>query len=217
MIVNKIWTILDGVLEDVHPVGDWRRYTSNDIFVSDDKKKLVAAVFNDEDANIRGWLVESALKLALQSSYKDRLLAIDPLNTYDIPLNGKLNSVTIDNETVTFFTIENENNSPVYEDILKCSFDVSSSAVTVNGKEYKYTLTDNLTNPIPLTIDKSFMFLLPSNNVDVILTVKRVYKELASSILQTRIKAVLNNKLLREVSDANNVVEMVGSFVWQVV
>ena len=61
------------------------------------------------------------------------------------------------------------------------------------------------------------MFLLPSNNVDVILTVKRVYKELASSILQTRIKAVLNNKLLREVSDANNVVEMVGSFVWQVV
>lgn len=198
-------------------MGDWRRYTSNDIFVSDDKKKLVAAVFNDEDANIRGWLVESALKLALQSSYKDKLLAIDPLNTYDIPLNGKLNSVAIDNKTVTFFTIENENNSPVYEDILKCFFDISSSAVTVNGKEYKYTLTDNLTNPIPLTIDKSFMFLLPSNNVDVILTVKRVYKELASSILQTRIKAVLNNKLLREVSDANNVVEMVGSFVWQVV
>ena len=61
------------------------------------------------------------------------------------------------------------------------------------------------------------MFLLPSNNVDVTLTIKRVYKELASSILQTRIKAVLNNKLLREVSDANNVVEMVGSFVWQVV
>ena len=61
------------------------------------------------------------------------------------------------------------------------------------------------------------MFLLPSNNVDITLTIKRVYKELASSILQTRIKAVLNNKLLREVSGSNNVVEMVGSFVWQVV
>ena len=72
-MVNKIWTVLDGTFEDVHPVGDWRRYTSNDIFIPNEKRQLALNVFNDTDPHIRGGLVESAFRIALQSSYRDCL------------------------------------------------------------------------------------------------------------------------------------------------
>lgn len=214
-MVNKIWTVLDGTFEDVHPDGDWRRYTSNDIFIPNEKRKLASNVFNDADPHIRGWLVESALRIALQSSYRYRLLEQDPLNTYDIPLNGEKNKVTIDNPAVTYFVIDNSETSPVYEDILKCTFDIAAKTVTVNGKPYAFSLTDNVTNPLPLTVDKSFIFMLPPNDITVTLTVKRVYSELAATILQNRIRALLNTTPIREVNNAENTVELIGSFVWQ--
>lgn len=84
--MNKIWTILDGVV-DTPVFGDYRRLTeTSNLGVSADAVNTAKIIFSDKDPHIRGYVVEAVVQAALKSNYKDMLLSFDTLNTYDIPL-----------------------------------------------------------------------------------------------------------------------------------
>lgn len=80
--VNRAWSLLFG--EPGTPAADWIRYTEVAVPAGS-----VAGVFTDTDLHIRGWLVEAAIRAALLSSYKDTVLSLDPVNSYDYPLAGE--------------------------------------------------------------------------------------------------------------------------------
>ena len=50
---------------------------------------LAEVMFPFPDPNVRGWVVEAAIQLALRSSHGETILSLDPHNTYDAPLVGK--------------------------------------------------------------------------------------------------------------------------------
>lgn len=80
--MNRLWTMFQGRYGDA--ADDWIRITE-----STPGGAGVRAIFSESDANIRGWLVETAVQAALQSSYRTNILRLDPVNSYVFPLRGE--------------------------------------------------------------------------------------------------------------------------------
>lgn len=80
--INRAWTLLFGAQGPVDT--DWVRLTEP-VFGG----VSPVQVFNDADPSIRGWLVEATVRAALRSTYREQILASDPLNTYALPLSGE--------------------------------------------------------------------------------------------------------------------------------
>lgn len=87
-MVNKTWSILFQRANMER--GDWLRVCPDGLSgVSGASIHLAEVMFPFSDPNIRGWVVESAVQLAIRSSHGKEILQLDPHNTYDVPLAGK--------------------------------------------------------------------------------------------------------------------------------
>lgn len=127
MTYNILWGLLHGDANSGEP---WVRGSgcTPGYHGRSDKAK---AVFYDKDPSIRGWLVETFVQAAMLSSYKNRILELDSLNTYFDALEGPYKRLYSGTPQVF---VENPKVAP--SDIYK-----RSVRYTIDGDSPSYTVT----------------------------------------------------------------------------
>lgn len=81
---NIAWGLLHG---GSTTTSDWVRGTSEKPGYNG-REEAVKALLYDKDDSIRGWMTEALLQAAIASSRGQKILELDPLNTYANKLNG---------------------------------------------------------------------------------------------------------------------------------
>lgn len=110
-ILNRAWAVLFGATGNtgadwVRPVGIATRHPD------------ASKVFTDADQSVRGWLVEATIQAALLSTYRDRILLDDSVNSYGYALTG---------ETAFFSTTLT--NSGVFPQVIDYSMDAYATTI----------------------------------------------------------------------------------------
>lgn len=189
--MNKVWTVLDGVI-DTPIFGDYRRLTeTSNLNVNKGDILNAKKVFSEQDPHIRGYLVEAVVQAALKSNYGNAIREYDTLNTYDIPLcpqnDNVLKSKDPENNTKAILSFSDKYPS-VYR--IDGSIDryVNSLILTVNGVSQEIPISTNI------QIGSNVSILYPTINdvQDTLFTVYTLPQQPPLSVFYNRVKKYFN-------------------------
>jgi hypothetical protein len=151
-MINTFWSVLNrGV---TCPTG---RQVSLGIYSPVDKySSLHNMLVPASDIAYSSCASEQILQAVLNSSYKDKLYALDPMNTYEHPLTFPMNTamVALPSVAVGVSIIKESDSFNWISNIFNVQIHPGDSTASVSGlggtKEYTYSVTNNLSSKIPL-------------------------------------------------------------------
>lgn len=183
-MVNKTWSILFQRANMER--GDWLRICPDGLSgVGDTSIHLAEVMFPFPDPNVRGWVVEAAIQLALRSSHGETILSLDPHNTYDAPLVGKHCFFEVAKGWAVTSTAVNRSLSRYHQSaIVSLNPDTGAYAVqgadgsslsgtaTPIGRTYTLPFTSSSMVEVTLPFDENLLTPDPGNGNAVLFTVK---------------------------------------------
>ena len=125
--LNRIWAAFFG--EGITRPDDWVRPHDP----AQSHQALTAGIFADRDPNIRGWLVEAAVQMALRSSFRSRLLEADGCNSYGQPLQGLHTEFLVDRPDMQVFPEAVNRDLGIYRQRASLELLVDDGAVMLSG------------------------------------------------------------------------------------
>lgn len=222
-MLNKIWSLLDSSNTEIDTELAFRRKViPNQVYISAEKKAALADIFKETDPSIRGWLVEAALRAALNSSYADRLMEFDPINTYDIPIIDDFNTFSYTPKNITIIPIVIDAPSLVYQTDATLTLEEGEYTGTINGVPVvgAYTEDGGLSSVIPVSNSRGISILF-TDTTEFPLTVSVTFCTLPRYApvreLCERIDIAMAKRHLKLRLNNTNSIEKIGSFIWQIV
>jgi hypothetical protein len=150
------WSVLSKDDFTLWEAAPYARHITGSVLKTDGPLYKLSALVPFGDNLLRAHQIEQLVQQVRRSSLADRLLELDPLNTYDLdnlqyPSPGQTHSELPDGVTVR--TVYDESafvdlgqGSPHFS----CSVNPVAGTITVNGTTSDFTATNNLSSPVEL-------------------------------------------------------------------
>jgi hypothetical protein len=151
-MINIFWSVLNRSV-----TCSSGRQVSEEAYKSVDKyTTLHNLLVPPSDIIFSSCCAEQILQAVLNSSYKDRLMTLDTLNTYEFSLPFPMNiaTTTVTTSPVSVTVLKDGNSFTWVSKEFNVAVDPTALTATVSGmgrvRNYSYSVTDNLSSKIPL-------------------------------------------------------------------
>ena len=135
-MINKLWTILNKGVPTNPETTDWVRRTFGSGFkLTPEIEGILNIMLPEGDQSLKGRLIEAWIKAAMLSKFAPLLKAADPCNTYDTPVTGNNQEVTVVVTEGALYNIQLVDKEPtVYKTTFEVTFNTVDNTYTIDGK-----------------------------------------------------------------------------------